>query len=178
MKKCIIWVLLLCTVSLYGQSETIHGWCGDSVWWQYEEDNHLLTIGGHGKINLTNNLTLPWDSMLYDIEILIIEDGVENIPDHAFTSALSLRQLVLGSEVTRIGSNAFSSCVSLEEIEVHGTITYIGEEAFYGCVHLNTFFIGKEVDFIGRSAFAMCTVLDQFQVDTGNAFFWTDGPIL
>ena len=50
------------------------------------------------------------------IEVLVIDDGVAEIPDGAFQYFERLREVHLPSSLKRIGDSAFSACQALEKI--------------------------------------------------------------
>ena len=83
------------------------------------------------------------------LETLIIEDGVEDI-----------------------GEQAFSVCLNLSSVELPKTITIISEEAFSFCEKLESITIPKSVKKIKEDAFSYCTSLAEFRYE-GTVEEWS-----
>ena len=83
------------------------GKCGENATWTMYVDGSLI-ISGQGEITST-----PWSSFSALITKATIEDGIENIPNYAFSSCSSLTSITIPDSVTSIGEYAFSGCSSL-----------------------------------------------------------------
>ena len=86
---------------------------------------------------------------------------VKEIGDNAFEGNLfwesyELESVVIPDGITRIGEYAFQYCSSLTSIEIPDSVTHIDESAFYGCHNLASLTIGEGVESIGKYAFAYC----------------------
>lgn len=75
---------------------------------------------------------------MYNLESVIIEDGVTSIGDYAFKDCENLTSITIPNSVTSIGKNAFSSCKKLTSITIPSSITSIGSSAFEFCYSLNS----------------------------------------
>ena len=72
----------------------------------------------------------PWYSDRDKIKKVIIEDGVTNIGNDAFTGSSNLTSVEIPNSVTSIGDGAFYGCISLTSVEIPNSVTSIGESAF------------------------------------------------
>ena len=103
------------------------------------------------------------------INKVIIEDGMERVPDSLLSWTDYLGELVIPDSVTEIGNNAFSCCGGLTEVHVPDSVRKIGIDAFYGNEELEVLDISEELDFIGRGAFAGLKSLKSVSIpDTWN----------
>jgi hypothetical protein len=121
--------------------------------------NGTLTISGTGAMpNYTGNA--PWND--YSISNVIIESGVINIGNSAFSAPFSsrnnLKSVTIPNTVTKIGSSAFSGNSSLESISIPSSVTDIGGYAFSSCA-LITVVIPDNVKTIGSRTFSGCQSL-------------------
>ena len=84
------------------------GTCGPNLKWLFT-DNGVLVITGKGKMNdyLYRN-RLPWYK--YDINQIIIGDGVTTIGEAAFKDCSNLTSVTIPNSVTTIGWGAFCFC--------------------------------------------------------------------
>ena len=89
-------------------SAATSGTCGDNLTWKL--DNGTLTISGTGEMkNYSGNLnqSAPWHSNIKSIKSVVIEKGVTNIGDYAFSSCNSLTSFTIPNSVTSICYYAF-----------------------------------------------------------------------
>ena len=173
------------------------GTCGDYLTWTYIEATHTLTISGEGNMeNYSYSSNAPWYSYRSNMTKVIIEDGVTDIGQYAFTgcSALtsitipnnvttigqysfvgcsSLTSVTIGNSVTNIGGYAFRFCSSLTSITIPNSVTTIGSNAFEGCSDLTSITIGNSVKSIGDNAFKNCSAIASvtFLCSEVNAWF-------
>ena len=68
------------------------------------------------------------------LQRLVIDEGLETIPDYAFYDCYDLKSVYLPSTIKSIGNQAFYYCLYLEDITiaVNGEVPTIGNYAFYG----------------------------------------------
>ena len=92
-------------------------------------------------------------------EVVIIPDGVKEIPREAFENCTILKQITIPSSVTTIGDWAFRGCSSLTSVTIPSSVTTIGDWAFYGCSSLTSVTIPSSVTAIGDRAFYGCSSL-------------------
>ena len=130
------------------------GWTGDCTW---TLDGTVLTISGNGKMGKYYMDKYP--SWGLSITKVVIENGVTNIGDMAFTDCKSLTSITIPDSVTSIGYGAFYGCTSLTSITIPDSVTSIVDSAFEGCTSLTSITIPDSVTSIGYSAFYNCTSL-------------------
>ena len=80
-------------------------------------------------------------------EVVIIPDGVKEIPQEAFKNCTILKQIAIPSSVTTIGNGAFENCSSLTSVTIPSSVTTIGDRAFYNCSRLKTARIARRTKF-------------------------------
>ena len=96
----------------YGYSAS--GYCGEgeSVSWSLDPDGNL-TIRGTGAMT-----SIPWKLYLDYIFNVVIENGVTNIKNNAFSGCSSLTSVVIPSSVTSIEEEAFKNCSALTSVDI------------------------------------------------------------
>ena len=137
------------------------GTCGDNLEWTFS--GGTLTISGEGAMDDFH----PWDENDYstapwyrfDINEIVVEDGVTSIGEDAFYDCTSLTSVAIPDRVTSIGECAFSYCTSLESITIPYGVTIIEEYTFSGCFSLTTVTIPDSVTKIGYCTFDECNSL-------------------
>ena len=141
-------------------SAATSGTCGDNLTWKL--DNGTLTISGTGEMkNYSGNLnqSAPWHSNIKSIKSVVIEKGVTNIGDYAFSWCNSLTSITIPNSITSIGSCTFSSCSSLTSITIPNSVTSIGFGTFENCSNLTSITIPNSMTSIGYKAFKDCSSL-------------------
>ena len=84
----------------------------------------------------------------------IIVEGIEKIPNGAFSECAALQTLTLKEGLKEIGYEAFMKCIKLNNIAFPETLEKIDAEAFAQCTSLkNTIKIPNSLTYIGREAF-------------------------
>lgn len=121
-----------------------------------------------------------------EIHIVIIEEGVMEIMDHAFSNNKELTSVSFPSTLRRIGKEAFSNCFQLKSVSFaeNCNLYFVDDEAFRdcfmleaisfgnittsfsiecrvfeGCASLKEVTIPSTVRFIGKGSFANCNIL-------------------
>ena len=175
----ILLLAVLCAVAipLLANAES-SGLCGVNVQWHLD-DSGTLTISGSGAMDSFVGKEAPWGKT---IKTVIIEDGVTNIGDEAFSGCSSVTSASIADSVTSIGSeafaycsglktitipnsvktiqsSAFTNCTGLTEVSIPNSVTLIDERAFYKCYNLTKATILESVTSIGNNAFAYCSSL-------------------
>ena len=84
------------------------GKCGENVSWNYEDG--VLTISGEGEMykNYYSQSSIPWDKLRDQITNAVIENGVENISDYAFSQCEKLTSITIADTVKSIGRMSLS----------------------------------------------------------------------
>lgn len=109
------------------------------------------------------------DGMQNTIETLIVEAGVEEIPDGKFKDFKNLKSIVFNEGLRKIGKNAFENCGNLTNIRLTG-VEYIGDEAFLNCSGLVAIELGSDVQHVGMGAFKNCTGLASVTIPPNVTF--------
>ena len=110
-KHWIGWIvlsLLVLLLPVLGLAEG--GTCGESLTWNLE--NGVLTISGTGKMDDydSKNSRPPWYGRVFSA---VLEEGITDIGDYAFSGCLSLTSITLPDSVTEISDTAFDKCPNL-----------------------------------------------------------------
>ena len=114
---------------------------------------------------------------------IVIPSSVTSVGDWAFNGCNSLSEIVIPSSVTSIGKGAFSFCKSLSEIVIPSSVTSIGDRAFCGCSSLKYISIPSSVTSIGDRAFDSCSSLKYISIPksviglNGNPFAEWNGKL-
>ena len=123
------------------------GTCGENVKWTLDASG-TLTISGKGAMKNYYHDT-PWSWYGSKVKTVIIEYGVTNIGEYAFSDCSSLTSVTIPDSVTSIGEDAFSCCKSLTSVTIPGSVTSIGSSAFYGCSSLtDVYYDGYGIDWL------------------------------
>ena len=133
------------------------GTCGENVTYILNETTGLLTISGTGAMydyELIGNAS-PFNNNP-KIKEIVVESGVTNIGNDAFTQLTKLEKVSLPSTVTSLGKDAFAFCFLLADINIPESVQSIGKEAFSACYALTSITIPKGVKTIGKSTFWYC----------------------
>lgn len=126
------------------------GYCGDNfgdgknLAWMIDK-NGTLTVKGKGQMRDygykkfhtgDHDITdAPWSEYYYDVNKLVIEDGVMGIGNNAFFVMNTLKgELIIPDSVKRIGESAFRACSGFEgELVLPEGVKTLGNMAFGGC---------------------------------------------
>lgn len=126
------------------------------VAYNYDEEYHVLTIGGKGAMADYDSDTLPWNAYSNQVEEIIVEDGVTSIGKDAFYGFENLEYVTFEGSVTSIGENAFANCRKLLDITLPETLQTIGMRAFEHCEALSEITLPSSLTKIGYNAFWYC----------------------
>jgi len=100
-------------VAIFDMMKT--GRCGDDLelTWQYDPTSKSLTISGNGTLNsyYTFGAQAP-----YEMEKLVVSEGVTSIGQNAFEQCNTLQHISLAASVETIYERAFYNCAGLREI--------------------------------------------------------------
>ena len=116
---------------------------------------------------------------IYHPKKIIIEDGVTNISDNAFSWCNEATSLSIGNDVTSIGKYAFQSCYSLTELTIPDSVTEVRNAAFMGCGHIDSVRLGPNITVIKNGAFDYIKTIycaTQAVADLVTASFLTSNP--
>ena len=158
--------IVMCAANVQAQNAT-SGTTG-SLTWKYDTGTKTLTISGKGEMpNYTGEHRAPWQDYNREMQMLVVEEGVTGIGDHAFRGAGNLISVTLSKIVTRIGDNAFAGCWSLPMVTIPAGVTKIGDYAFASCSNLALAPLPAGLQEIGDGAFTWCEKLSAVTIPAG-----------
>ncbi len=142
-------------------------WNEDNLTWRLYEDG-TLNISGTGAMKdyddyLSDGNRSPVDSNS-KIKKVVIEKGVTNIGNYAFSRCWGLKSIKIPDGVTSIGDHAFDSCINLRSITLPDSITSIGMWAFYNCWNVPSIIIPDGVTSIEDFTFNSCISLTSITI--------------
>lgn len=111
-----------------------------------------------GKIT---KLTIPGSVKCVDrmgssnLQEVVLQNGVEELGDNAFTNSSRLTKVTLPATVKKIGWRAFDGCTSLTSVSLPASLTELGYRAF-GNTGLISVTIPEKVEKMGNYVFADC----------------------
>ena len=141
------------------------GAAGDNVTWSLDSEG-MLEITGTGKM-ADNSSVVPWREYATQITTAVIQNGVTNIGDFAFSECSSLTSITIPNSVTIIGQGAFRNCSALTSVTIPDSVTLIAYEAFLGCKGLTSITIPNSVTTIGQGAFKGCNSANSLSISNG-----------
>lgn len=191
MKKTILILSLITTFQANADcAEEGYFDCGDTgdVKWYLSSDKKTLSIVGTGAMGdyeqnkitsdgeTINYTTAPWKDYTFDVENILVAEGVTSVGDHSFCSFKNttnvslpstletignrafrnletLTEIELPASLISIGAGAFLSDVSLQHINIPNSVTTIEAQAFYNAINLQNIVIPSSVTSIGENAF-------------------------
>lgn len=187
------------------------GTCGDNVTWTLtntgggiEDREYTLTLSGSGDMydyyassgsyhiqSIGRPITEiqsapPWYGDCYDIQTVVVEEGITYIGKNAFCDFTSLTSvslpesltaigdyafrdsgivnLTLPSQITELGTGVFNDCRLLESMSIPAGVTDIPDELFYSCASLADVTLPDNLNTIGFMAFYECTSLSDISI--------------
>ena len=114
-------------------------------------------------------------------ELLTAVYGLENcenllqIPDDAFRSCSSLKNIDLPPNIVYIGKHAFGYCEELQSIEFPSKLKKIDEDAFRWCVSLSSVEFSNSITTLGTTAFVCCNALSKIVLPVSvesASYYW------
>ena len=130
------------------------GVCGEGVNYTINKSSWELIIFGKGTMDES-----PWRAYNTDIKSVVIEYGVNNIMEQAFSVCWNLKSIEISNSVTSIGRHAFQFCTRLTSINIPNSVTSIGKYAFTSCSRLESVVIPNSIISIEDRAFQFCRSL-------------------
>lgn len=139
----------------------LSGTTGSCIW--AIDENNVLTISGNGQMgDYQNSADTPWREL--NVRKLVINDGVTNIGNNAFSGFSGLEKIVVSGSVKTIGSNAFAECEDLKYITISNGVEKFDSHAFTGCKNLTSIMLPGSLNAIGEGAFAGCEKLTSVNI--------------
>lgn len=149
----------------------------DNITWSL--DDGTLTISGNGPMpdytydEETGRYNTPWHSLAWQIDHVVIGDGITSIGANTLSGMSGLEKLTIGASVEAIAENVFSSAWYLEEIIVSADNTHYGMKD--GVLFADD---GTELVFYPYSLEDTAyTIPDGVQKIAPYAFCWTSGDL-
>jgi len=91
--------------------------------------------------------------------LIEVAEGIERIPENAFSGWDQMRKITLPSTLKEIGSHAFAGCSDLREINLPNGVIKVGGGAFRSCTALRVISLPETVTELGKDVFARCPEL-------------------
>ena len=192
MKKTIfISVLILSFDALAVCNEVGYFDCGATgdVKWYVSNDQKTLSFSGNGAMDnyeqtkifddngkeIANITTAPWKDYTYQIENIVVAEGVTSIGDYAFATFENTKNVSLPNTLKTIGNRSFRNTDSLLELELPSSLVSIGSGAFLSA-GLTRLVIPDGVESIGDRAFYNAKYLESLVIpssvtEIGNKVF-------
>ncbi len=99
--------------------------CGESVYWELDEDGVLYIYGVGDMTDLASAGTAPWSQQSAQIREVVIDEGVTSIGDYAFTNCHNLDYVQTPSTLEKIGLCAFMDS-SITGFTIPRSVTSLG----------------------------------------------------
>lgn len=139
----------------------------NDITWNFREGT--LTVSGKG--NIPDYVSgAPWSSHSYNIERLVISEGITGIGEAAFYGCYYLTDVSLPDTLTSIGTAAFANCYDLETITIPKKVTTIKDYAFQSC-KLKSVTFPASLKSWSRLTFFDCKQLENIAVASGNSVY-------
>ncbi len=106
---------------------------------------------------------MPSSFAEYEVEDVILTEGITLIGDSAFKGCPNLKQVVFPSSIKEIQDSAFMGCSNLTTASLPVGLEQIGKYAFSGTA-LKKVTIPKTISQLGEGAFADCTRLKNVKI--------------
>jgi hypothetical protein len=129
----------------------------------FDECNNIVKIIASNTLLKDNKYSTLFKGCK-SIKEVVVNEGVQSIPDGAFSGCKWLVDIAIPESVTRFGNSAFAGCSSLTSFEITERITSFGNHAFSGCTGITTISIPNTITEISDSAFSGCTALNDVTI--------------
>ena len=170
MKKRLIPLLLVISLllgmvpALAAETTKLTGEFGESLAWELDPVEGLLTVTGSGAIpDFSFSDAAPWYTYRSRIFRAVLDEKITAIGAYAFNECSRLTEVDASKcTLSAIGESAMSNCVQLETVSFQPDKSLtVGAEAFYGCTALKAIDLGADEGAVGAGAFTYCTALTE-----------------
>ena len=142
-------------------------WKEDNLTWKLDADG-TMTISGTGAMKdygYSANQSPAYNNL--KVKKVVIEKGVTNIGNWAFSECSSLTSITIPGNVESIGESAFYSCDNLTDVTLQDGVKSIGNSAFIWCNKLTNIVLPNSITSIEGFAFKDCTSLTSITIPDG-----------
>lgn len=151
------------------EEQPTSGTINETITWEFDSDTKTLTISGEGEIpayypksyyegedidESEMNLA-PWESLMFDIEKLVIGEGITSIGDLNFYLAVNLKEITFNEGLKSIGRGCFAMSVDIRVLSFPSTLESIGMLSFAACMSLEELYLNEGLKSLGEMSFGM-----------------------
>ena len=179
----IIYGLLLIAVCLAGSMAYTTRVTAEETAVTYTYENGTLTFRGTGAIEKqTDGEENPWRSYKDTATNLVIEVGITEIGDSAFSGFTKLQKISLPKGLKLLGDNCFEKCSSLTSVDIPRRVTTWRDYCFKACTSLTSVSIGRVLQedtvAVGENPFLGDKALESITVETGHPYLYVQDHAL
>lgn len=171
----IIYGLLLIAVCLVGSMVHTTRAMAEETGVTYTYENGTLTFQGSGAIEKqVNGEENSWRSYKDTATKLVVEVGITEIGDSAFSGFTKLQEISLPKGLKLLGNNCFEKCSSLTSVSIPRRVTTLRDYCFGYCTSLKSVSIGRALQDdtveVGENPFLGDKALESITVETGHPY--------
>ncbi|MBS4817169.1 MAG: leucine-rich repeat protein [Clostridium sp.] len=179
----IIYGLLLIAVCLAGSMAYTTRVTAEETAVTYTYENGTLTFRGTGAIEKqTDGEENPWRSYKDTATDLVIEVGITEIGDSAFSGFTKLQKISFPKGLKLLGDNCFEKCSSLTSVDIPRRVTTWRDYCFKDCTSLTSVSIGRvlqeDTAAVGENPFLGDKALESITVETGHPYLYVQDHAL
>ena len=179
----IIYGLLLIAVCLAGSMAYTTRVTAEETAVTYTYENGTLTFRGTGAIEKqTDGEENPWRSYKDTATNLVVEVGITEIGDSAFSGFTKLQKISLPKGLKLLGDNCFEKCSSLTSVDIPRRVTTWRDYCFKACTSLTSVSIGRVLQedtvAVGENPFLGDKALESITVETGHPYLYVQDHAL
>ena len=179
----IIYGLLLIAVCLAGSMVHTTRAMAEETGVTYTYENGTLTFQGSGAIEKqVNGEENSWRSYKDTAAKLVVEVGITEIGDSAFSGFTKLQEISLPKGLKLLGDNCFEKCSSLTSVSIPRRVTTWRDYCFKDCTSLTSVSIGRALQEdtvkVGENPFLGDKVLENVTVEEGHPYLYVQDHAL
>ncbi len=179
----IIYGLLLIAVCLAGSMAHTARVMAEETAVTYTYENGTLTFRGTGAIEKqTDGEENPWRSYKDTATNLVVEVGITEIGDSAFSGFTKLQAISLPKGLKLLGDNCFEKCSSLTSVDIPRRVTTWRDYCFKDCTSLTNVSIGRALQddtvAVGENPFLGDKALESITVEAGHPYLYVQDHAL
>lgn len=128
----------------------------------FQNSNNLKTVDlSNSSITALSEYAFAY---CYQLEDVILPNGLESIGNCAFYNCTSLTSITLPSTMTSIYSQVFCSCSNLKTVELNEGLNFIDSYVFAYCSNLENIVIPSTVETMHNSVFYYCSKIQSMNL--------------